>query len=84
MLSESSALSAYRSGFRGRNMMAALLMAHTISIGNYMGELVAPKPTWRTESKPRKGGVYIRPKAVGKMRAKRKVRAKMRQASRRK
>lgn len=84
MFSESAALNAYRTGFRGRSIMAALLMAQTISIGNSMGELIAPTPTWRTESKPRKGGVYIRPKAVGKMRAKRKVRAKMRQVSRRK
>jgi hypothetical protein len=64
--------------------MAALMLAQTLSVGAAMGELLKPAPTWRTESKPRKGGVYIRPKTVGKKRAKRKVRAKMRQVSRRK
>lgn len=84
MFSESSALNAYRTGFRGRNMMAALLMAQTISIGNVMGGLLAPTPTWRTESKPRKGGVYRRPKNINAKRATRKIKKKMRQVSRRK
>lgn len=84
MFSESSALNAYRSGFRGRNMLASMLLAQTISIGNAMGELLAPTPTWRTDSTPRKAAAYRRMKGVGKKRAKRKVRAKMRQVSRRK
>jgi len=85
MFGESTALTAYRTGFRGRPMMAALLMAQTISIGNAMSDLHQPKPTWRTEDAPaRRGANYRRMEGVGKKRALRKVKKKMRQVSRRK
>ena len=85
MFSESSALTAYRSGFRGRSMMAALLLAQTAAMGNVIGEMLKPAPTWRTEDAPaRRGANFRRMKGVGKKRAARKIKKKMRQVSRRK
>lgn len=83
MFSDSTALTAYRDGFRGRTAMATALLLQTMAAGKAANSIIIrpreydSETPWmrRTEGKRCMKGIDAK-------RAKRKVRAKMRKQSR--